>query len=84
MRWICKSPLSEKLGKWHVWIFLIGFHITFDLMHIPGILGMPRRIYTYGADRGRALLNLLVSCGAIVQTVGTLIFVFNIKLPVAC
>src|ERR1039457_7070925 len=38
--------LSEKLGKWHFWIFLIGFHVTFDFMPIPGMLGMPRRIYT--------------------------------------
>ena len=41
--------LNETLGKWHFWLFLIGFHLTFDFMHIPGILGMPRRIYTYEA-----------------------------------
>ena len=39
--------LSETLGKWHFWLFLIGFHLTFDFMHIPGLMGMPRRIYTY-------------------------------------
>jgi cytochrome c oxidase subunit 1 len=38
---------SETLAKWHFWLFFIGFHLTFDFMHIPGILGMPRRIYTY-------------------------------------
>ena len=38
---------NETLGKWHFWLFLIGFHLTFDFMHIPGLLGMPRRIYTY-------------------------------------
>jgi cytochrome c oxidase subunit 1 len=38
---------SETLGKLHFWLFLIGFHMTFDFMHIPGVLGMPRRIYTY-------------------------------------
>jgi len=69
--------LSEKIGKWHFWIFLIGFHLCFDLMHIPGMLGMPRRIYTYEADRGWFLLNFLVSTGAGIQTIGTLIFVFN-------
>ncbi len=62
--------LSEKLGKWHFWLFLIGFHLTFDLMHIPGLEGMPRRIYTYEADRGWMMLNMLISCGAVVQTVG--------------
>jgi cytochrome c oxidase subunit 1 len=69
--------LSEKLGMWHFWLFLIGFHLTFDLMHIPGILGMPRRIYTYEADRGWAIWNLLVSSGAVFQTIGTLVFVYN-------
>src|SRR5215471_637263 len=39
--------LSETLGKWHFWLFFIGFHLTFDVMHVPGLLGMPRRIYTY-------------------------------------
>src|SRR5690349_6898993 len=43
---------SERLGKWHFWLWVIGFHITFDTMHIPGILGMPRRIYTYEPGRG--------------------------------
>ncbi|SFS18898.1 cytochrome c oxidase subunit 1 [Granulicella pectinivorans] len=69
--------LSEKLGKWHFWIFLIGFHLTFDLMHIPGILGMPRRIYTYEADRGWTMLNMLISCGGFIQAIGTLVFVYN-------
>jgi cytochrome c oxidase subunit 1 len=69
--------MSEKLGMWHFWLFLIGFHLTFDLMHIPGILGMPRRIYTYEADRGWAIWNLLVSSGAVLQTIGTLVFVYN-------
>jgi cytochrome c oxidase subunit 1 len=70
--------LSEKLGKWHFWLFLIGFHLTFDVMHIPGILGMPRRIYTYEADRGWMIWNLIVSGGALIQTVATLIFVYNL------
>lgn len=70
--------LSEKLGKWHFWLFLIGFHLTFDLMHIPGILGMPRRIYTYEADRGWMMWNMLVSSGAVIQTLATLAFVYNL------
>ena len=70
--------LSEKLGKWHFWIFLIGFHLTFDFMHIPGLLGMPRRIYTYEADRGWMIWNLIVSSGAVLQAIGTLIFVYNL------
>jgi len=69
--------LSEKLGKWHFWIFLIGFHLTFDFMHIPGLEGMPRRIYTYEADRGWMLWNMVISSGAVFQTIGTLLFVYN-------
>src|SRR6185369_15575422 len=38
---------SEALGKLHFVLFAIGFHLTFDFMHVPGLLGMPRRIYTY-------------------------------------
>ena len=72
--------LGERLGKWHFWLFLIGFHLTFDTMHIPGILGMPRRIYTYEADRGWGWLNLIVSIGAAVQALGTFIFLLNVIL----
>ena len=69
--------LSEKIGKWHFWLFLIGFHLTFDFMHIPGMFGMPRRIYTYEADRGWMVWNLIISAGALIQAVGTLLFVYN-------
>ncbi len=70
--------LSNTLGKWHFWLFLIGFHLTFDFMHVPGILGMPRRIYTYEADRGWAIWNLIVSSGALFQAVATLLFAYNL------
>src|SRR4029434_6278532 len=50
--------LSERLGKWHFWLFTVGFNITFVTMHLPGVLGMPRRIYTYFADRRWDLLHL--------------------------
>jgi cytochrome c oxidase subunit 1 len=70
--------LSERLGKWHFWLFLIGFHVTFDTMHIPGILGMPRRIYTYEAGRGWNTLNLITSIGVAFQAAAVLIFVFNV------
>ena len=70
--------MSETLGKWHFWLFTIGFHLTFDFMHIPGLLGMPRRIYTYEASRGWGGWNLVVSLGAVVQAIGLLIFVYNL------
>ena len=70
--------MSERLGRWHFWLFLFGFHLTFDLMHIPGMLGMPRRIYTYEVDRGWAVLNLLISIGVIFQIAGTAVFLWNL------
>ena len=70
--------LSERLGKLHFWLFFIGFHLCFDLMHIPGLLGMARRIYTYEPGRGWDTLNLLVSIGAFIQGIATLIFVANL------
>ena len=70
--------LSETLGKWHFWLFLIGFHMTFDFMHIPGLLGMPRRIYTYEATRGWEGWNVIVSIGVIFQALAVLIWVFNV------
>jgi cytochrome c oxidase subunit 1 len=70
--------MSETLGRWHFWLFVLGFHLCFDLMHIPGLLGMPRRIYTYEPGRGWDGLNLLVSVGAFIQAVAVLIFVVNL------
>jgi cytochrome c oxidase subunit 1 len=79
--WVPKATgrmMSEKLGKWHFWLFLIGFHITFDTMHFVGFQGMPRWIYTYPADRGWNHLNLVISIGGIIQAVAVLIFAYNL------
>jgi cytochrome c oxidase subunit 1 len=70
--------MDEKLGKWHFWLFLIGFHVTFDTMHFLGFEGMPRWIYTYPADRGWDHLNLVVSIGGLIQGVAVLIFAYNL------
>ncbi len=70
--------MSETLGKWNFWLFLIGFHVTFDTMHFLGVLGMPRSIYTYEADRGWNALNLVVSVGGMIQGIAVLIFAYNL------
>ena len=70
--------LSETLGQLHFWLFFIGFHLTFDFMHIPGLLGMPRRIYTYEPGRGWEIWNLLVTIGVFFQAAGVLVFVGNL------
>src|SRR5581483_1886002 len=70
--------LSETLGKWHFWLFCIGFNMTFITLHFAGLLGMPRRIYTYYPGRGWDTLNLVASLGVIPQAAGLLCFVWNI------
>ena len=70
--------LDETLAKWHFWLFVIGFHITFDTMHFVGILGMPRQIYTYEADRGWGTLNAVISVGGFIQAIAVLIFAYNL------
>jgi len=69
---------NEALAEWHFWLFLIGFHLTFDFMHIPGMLGMPRRIYTYEPGRGWDIWNLIVTVGVFFQAAGVLVFVANL------
>jgi cytochrome c oxidase subunit 1 len=69
---------NEPLGKLHFWLFVIGFHLTFDFMHIPGILGMPRRIYTYEPGRGWDTWNLIVTIGVFFQAAAILVFVGNL------
>ena len=70
--------LNESIGKLHFWLFVIGFHLTFDVMHFPGLLGMPRRIYTYEPRPGWEILNFLVTIGAFIQGVAILVFVWNL------
>src|SRR5262249_25010123 len=69
--------LDERLGKWHFWLFLIGFELTFLTMHIPGFLGMPRRIYTYEPGRGWEVYNMISTIGAVVQAVAVVCFIAN-------
>jgi cytochrome c oxidase subunit 1 len=69
---------NERLGQAHFWLFLIGFHLTFDFMHIPGILGMPRRIYTYEPGRGWDIWNVIVTIGVFFQAAGVLAFAGNL------
>jgi len=70
--------LSERLAKWQFWLLFIGFILTFGPMHVVGMLGMPRRIYTYESDRGWAIWNQLSTLGALVQVPSFAIFAYNI------
>ncbi len=70
--------LDERLGKWHFWVTLIGFNVTFGPMHILGLQGMPRRIYTYVSNMGWNVLNMVSTIGAFTIAAGTLIFIYNV------
>ncbi|MFD2209902.1 cbb3-type cytochrome c oxidase subunit I [Virgibacillus halophilus] len=70
--------LDEKLGKWHFWLFLIGFHLTFFPLHISGLQGMPRRVFTYDADEGLNILNFTATVGAFIMGISILFLFWNI------
>src|SRR5213082_1534279 len=70
--------LSEKIGNWHFWLTFIGVNLTFMPMHWSGLYGMPRRIYTYPADQGWDVFNMMSSIGAYLQAVAGFIFAYNI------
>src|SRR5690606_16099802 len=70
--------LSERMAKWQFWLLLIGFFLTFGPMHISGMLGMPRRIFTYEADRGWELWHQISTIGAFIQAPSYVIFVWNL------
>jgi cytochrome c oxidase subunit I len=70
--------MDERLGRWSFWLIFIGFNAAFFPMHILGLMGMPRRVYTYAPEMGWANLNLLVTCGALVLAAGLSVFLWNI------
>ena len=70
--------LSESIGKWHFWLTVIGANLTFFPMHFIGLLGMPRRIYTYDAALGLDTMNLVATIGAFAMALGSLVFVGNV------
>ncbi|MDE0845215.1 MAG: cytochrome c oxidase subunit I [Actinomycetota bacterium] len=70
--------LNDTLGKWHFWIVLVGFNLTFGPMHILGLQGMARRHSRYGPEDGFDFWNLMVSIGAFVILIGMIIFAINI------
>ncbi|MDP9176870.1 MAG: cytochrome c oxidase subunit I [Gemmatimonadota bacterium] len=69
--------MNERLGQWHFWLNFIAMNLTFFPMHFAGMLGMPRRIYTYDAGQGWDSYNLMSSIGAYMLFVATAIFVYN-------
>jgi cytochrome c oxidase subunit 1/cytochrome c oxidase subunit I+III len=70
--------MDEKLGKWSFWTMFIGFNVGFFPMHIAGLLGMPRRIYTYPSGLGWGTVNLVITAGAYLFALGVLLFLYNV------
>jgi cytochrome c oxidase subunit I len=67
--------LDERFGRWNFWTMFIGFNLAFLPMHVTGLLGMPRRVYTYPAGFGWDTLNLVTSIGAFVFAIGVLMLI---------
>ncbi|HSB53065.1 MAG TPA: cbb3-type cytochrome c oxidase subunit I, partial [Gemmatimonadales bacterium] len=70
--------LSERLGRWNFWVMFLGFNLGFLPMHVTGLLGMPRRVYTYPAGLGWDTLNLVTTIGAFVFAAGLFLFLVNV------
>lgn len=71
--------LNEKLGKWFFWLFVIGFNLTFFLQHFLGMMGMPRRVYTYQEIPYYTLLNLLSTAGAYLMGASIVLLLYNMN-----
>ncbi|MGJ0484567.1 MAG: cytochrome c oxidase subunit I [Methylomicrobium sp.] len=70
--------LSERLGKWCFWLIFIGFNVSFMPMHVSGLLGMPRRIWTYSEASGWGPYNLVSTIGAYLIGAGVLVFIIDL------
>jgi hypothetical protein len=70
--------MSERLGRIGFWVMFVGFNVTFFPMHIAGLLGMPRRMYTYPADMGWNTANLVTSIGSFIFAFGVLVFLADL------
>ncbi len=69
--------MSERLGRWNFWLMVVGFNGTFAVLHILGVLGMPRRVYTYPDRPYFGLMHSLSTHFAYILVIGLLVFVFN-------
>ncbi len=75
------KKLSEKLGMWAFWIMVVGFNTTFFPMHLTGLRGLPRRVFTYPGGLGFDGLNLISTIGSYILAAGFLIFLWDVLRP---
>jgi cytochrome c oxidase subunit 1 len=71
--------LSERLGKLHFALMLLGFNLTFGPFHILGLQGMPRRVYTYPSHRGWDFWNFVATIGSFIIALSVLVFIINVR-----
>ena len=71
---------SDKLARWGFWLTFTGFNATFLVMHLTGLLGMPRRVYTYQAGLGWDLPNSISSIGGFITAMGIAMVLLDIVL----
>ena len=76
-----KKLLSERLGRWAFWLIFSGFNLCFLPMHLTGLWGMPRRIYTYPTGLGWDTLNMISTVGSMIIAAGFVIFVWDMIRP---
>ena len=69
--------MNERLGQWHFWLTILALNLTFFPMHFVGLLGMPRRVYTYAEHMGFDTMNLMSTIGAFGIAVSLLVFMWN-------
>jgi len=72
------KQLSEKMGRIAFWLMFVGFNVTFVPMHVTGLLGMPRRVFTYPEELGLGGLNLFSTIGAFILATGFLVFAIDV------
>ncbi|MBD7936857.1 MULTISPECIES: cytochrome c oxidase subunit I [Cytobacillus] len=77
------TMLNEALGKITFWLFLIGFHLTFFIQHFLGLMGMPRRIFTFNSGQGFDMANMVSTVGAFFMAVATIVLLINIVMTIA-
>ncbi|PEJ60358.1 MULTISPECIES: cytochrome c oxidase subunit I [unclassified Bacillus (in: firmicutes)] len=70
--------LNEKLGKLTFALFFIGFHLTFFIQHFLGLMGMPRRYFTYLPGQGLDTGNMISSIGAMFMGLATIVMLINV------